>query len=149
MTGRKVVAFAAIVAIGPQTLNPSARDIIRQPRALLEAEIVAVLDAARHVLDGRTFRLSYQPDRPGPLFLMGPGGRPRYLRTTSGQFGSAADIEINDSAFDMVPGRVAVKAGDIQRIGGRTVRALTAPYVLHKGALGGPPPGTIMSLWLD
>src|SRR5438045_5307992 len=43
-------------------------------------------------------------------------------------------LEINDSAFDMLAGRVPVTADPIQLLDGRTVRPFSAPYRLHDGA---------------
>src|SRR5712692_10271681 len=48
-----------------QVLNPHPRDVIVQPRALINAEVADVLEAARRAVEGRTFRLSYTPGGPG------------------------------------------------------------------------------------
>jgi hypothetical protein len=82
MRGRRVwagtawVLGAALTAQG-QVPNLRPREVIVQSRPLLDAEMVAILEAARQVVEGRTFRLSYTPGGPGPDFQMGPGGRPR------------------------------------------------------------------------
>lgn len=196
MRGRHtaLVAFVLLAGVASHTqrLNPSPREVFTLPRNLFEAEVSAVLDASRHALDGRTFRISYQPDGPGPDVLMGPDGRPRYIRATSGNSGQADVVtflhytrtparmcggtsepgelvleyenagrgwsvksrsrrasEINGAAFDMLAGAHPVTAGPAQRIGDRPARPLIAPYKLPEGAIGGPPPGTMMSLWLD
>jgi hypothetical protein len=67
-----------------QTLNPPARAIVTQSRALTQAEMAQVLAAARDAVAGRTLKLSYQPDGPGPEVLMSTNGRPRFVRTVSG-----------------------------------------------------------------
>ena len=122
------VVAAWVVSAGlaqGQVLNPPPRDVINQSRPLMDAEVVTVLEAARRAVEGRTFRLSYTPTGPG------------------------ADIQINDAAFDMLQGRRPLTSGPVERSGDRTLRALVAPYQGPEGALGGPPPGTLMSLWLD
>jgi hypothetical protein len=78
-----LLAAGALVVPG-QTLNPGARTIVTQSRALTQAEIAQVLTAVRTALAGRTFRLSYQPGGPGPEILMAEDGRPRIVRTVSG-----------------------------------------------------------------
>ena len=75
-----------------QVLNPHPRDVIVQPRALINAEVSDVLEAARRAVEGRTFRLSYTPGGPGADIQMGPGGRPRYIRMISGQEGHAETV---------------------------------------------------------
>jgi hypothetical protein len=67
-----------------QALNPSARDILKSERVLQPAEIAAVLAATRVAVSGKTFRLSYVPNGPGPEVLMGADGRPRFVRAISG-----------------------------------------------------------------
>ena len=207
-TSLVALALLASGASHAQTLNPSPRDVISRSRALLDVEVVAVLEAERHAVDGRTFRLSYQPSGPGPDIQMGPDGRARYIRMTSGlEFGSTSvtnggppvtqsghkdvvtflhdtrtvargcdgtprgdelvleyendgagwrvkartrsAMEINDAAFDMLAGQRPVTTGPVQHVGTRTVRPFVAPWQLPEGALGGPPPGTVMALWID
>jgi hypothetical protein len=84
----RLLAAAFLATIGPaltsQTLNPSARDLLNASRPLQPAEIAVVLAAVRDAVSGRTCRLSYAPMGPGPEMLMGPNGRPRFMRTTSG-----------------------------------------------------------------
>jgi hypothetical protein len=188
------VAGVLATAVGPaaQTLNPQPREVIRVSRSLLEAETAAVMAAARAAVDGRTFRVSYQPGGPGVDFQMGPDGRPRYLRMTTGEQGHSDTVtflhytrmeargcdgtprsgelvreyenkdagwtvkartrsvaEVNDRAFDMLAGHQPITAGPVQTLDGRTVRPFVAPYQLPAGALGGPPPGSSMALWLD
>jgi len=84
-----LVAFALLASVvsQAQTLNQSPREVISQSRALIDAEVAAVLEAARHAVDAHTFRLSYQPGGPGADIQMGPDGRARYIRMTSGQSG--------------------------------------------------------------
>ncbi|PYR42499.1 MAG: hypothetical protein DMF95_28195 [Acidobacteria bacterium] len=90
MTPNRLLLPTIVCAIGvspatlPQTINPSAREILNGARPLLTAEIASVLEAARHAIDGRTCRLSYQPGGPGPEVLMGSNGRPRFVRAVSG-----------------------------------------------------------------
>jgi hypothetical protein len=67
-----------------QVLNPPARDFLNTNRPLQPAEIAAVLAATRVAISGKTCRLSYVPNGPGPEVLMGANGRPRFMRTTSG-----------------------------------------------------------------
>jgi hypothetical protein len=189
--GALCVLVLALVAEG-QILNPSARDVLRQSRSLIEAEVALVLAAARVAVDGRTFRLSYEPGGPGADIQMESDGRPRYIRFTTGEQGHGDTVtflhytrirarscdgtaqpgdlileyenkgagwtvkartrsiaELNDAAFDMLAGRRVVTAGPIQKLNNRTVRPFVAPFQLPDGALGGPPPGTTMALWLD
>jgi hypothetical protein len=197
MTGRRVWVGAAWVlsaglASQGQVLNPPPRDVIVQSRALIDAEVAAVLEAARHAVEGRTFRLSYTPGGPGADIQMGAGGRPRYIRMLSGQEGHAetvtflhytgtaapgcdgmprtrelvleyehkgstwtvkartrSGVELNNPAFEMLVGHQALASGPVGRLGDRRLRALVAPFQRPEGALGGPPLGTLMSLWLD
>lgn len=80
------ISFAVtIAAVHAQTLNPSARDVIILTRALTGAEVAIVLEASRQAVAGRVMHLAYQPDGPGPDFLMRADGRPRYMRSTSGR----------------------------------------------------------------
>jgi hypothetical protein len=81
------VAFGtAIVPAAPsQTLDPPARVILGAARPLQPAEIAIVLTAAREAVAGKTCRLSYAPNGPGPEVLMGANGRPRFVRATSGR----------------------------------------------------------------
>jgi hypothetical protein len=47
-------------------------------------------------------------------------------------------------------GDQALTSGPVERLSDRTLRALVAPFQRLEGVLGGPPPpGTLMSLWLD
>ena len=197
MRGRRVWVGAAWVlsaglASQGQVLNLPPRDVIIQSRALIDAEVAAVLEAARHAVERRTFRLSYTPGGPGADIQMGPGGRPRYIRMLSGQEGHAetvtflhytataargcdgmprtgelvleyehkgstwtakarmrSEFELNNAAFVMLAGHQALTSGPVERLSDRTLRALVAPFQRPEGVLGGPPPGTLMSLWLD
>jgi hypothetical protein len=83
-----LLAIACVMATSPaarsQTLNPPARDVLNSPRPLLPAEVAIVLAAVREAVSGKTCRLSYAPNGPGPEVLMGPNGRPRFVRATSG-----------------------------------------------------------------
>jgi hypothetical protein len=185
------VVSAGLASQG-QVLNPPPRDMIIQSRALMDAEVAAVLEAARRAVEGRIFRLSYTPTGPGIDIQMGPAGRPRYIRMLGGQEGHAdtvtflhytgtaargcdgvaragelvleyehkgstwtvkartrSGVELNDAAFGMLQGRQPLTSGPVERVGDRTLRALVAPFQRPEGVLGGPPPGTLMSLWLD
>src|SRR5262245_13019447 len=79
-----IVFSVAAIGGAAQTLNPPPRVVVAQSRRLIQAEITQVLAAARGAIAGRTFRLSYRPDGPGPEVLMGPNGWPRFVRTVSG-----------------------------------------------------------------
>jgi hypothetical protein len=198
----------AVPIVAAQGLNPPASEVIALKRALTGAEVASVLEASRKAVAGRVMHLAYQPDGPGPDFLMRSDGRPKYMRATSGRdFASASawgngaghtesghvdvssfthytgaaargcdgtprteelviefentgrgwtarartrgDSEINGSAFEMLAGHTQAMSGDSRDIRGRAARAFVAPYVLPAGATGGPPPGTMQSLWLD
>ena len=93
-----LLPVAYVMATSPaapsQALNPPARDILNSDRTLQPAEIAAVLAATRVAVSGKTCRLSYVPNGPGPEVLMGANGRPRYVRASSG--------------YDYGSGRVAV-----------------------------------------
>jgi hypothetical protein len=67
-----------------QVLNPPARDILNTARVLQPGEIAIVLAAVREAVSGKTLRLSYVPNGPGPEVLMGTNGRPRFVRAVSG-----------------------------------------------------------------
>jgi hypothetical protein len=196
------------VAVAAQGLNPQAREVIVLGRALTGAEVALVLEGSRKAVAGRVMHVAYQPDGPGPDFLMRSDGRPQYMKATSGRdfasssasangstrtesghvdvssfthyTGSTArgcdgtprtgelvidfentgrgwtatartrtDSEINGSAFEMLAGRTEAVSGDSRNVRGRRARALVAPYVLPAGSIGGPPSGTMQSLWLD
>jgi hypothetical protein len=90
-----VLSAAALVtasASAAQTLNPSAREVIRHSRALIDAGKAAVPAAARVAVDRHTFRLSYQPGGPGADIQMGADDKPRYIRMTSGERGQADTV---------------------------------------------------------
>jgi hypothetical protein len=83
-----LLPMAYVMATSPaapsQALSPQARDILNTDRPLQPAEIADVLAATRVAVSGKTFRLSYVPNGPGPEVLMGANGRPRFLRAISG-----------------------------------------------------------------
>jgi len=83
-----LVLVAYVMATSPaapsQALYPPARDILNTERSLQPAEIAAVLAAVREAVSGRTFRLSFVANGPGPDVLMGANGRPRFVRAISG-----------------------------------------------------------------
>lgn len=83
-----LVLVAYMMATSPAALSqavyPPARDILNTERSLQPAEIAAVLAAVQEAVSGKTFRLSYVPNGPGPEVLMGPDGRPRFVRAVSG-----------------------------------------------------------------
>jgi hypothetical protein len=76
-----VFAVAFVSGAAAQTLNPAPRAVIAQTRSLTQAEVVQILAAARDAVAGRTFKLSYKPDGPGPQVLMAANGRPRFVRS--------------------------------------------------------------------
>ena len=76
--------MATLPAALSQALDPAARNLLNADRPLQPAEIAVVLAAARAALSGKTLRLSYVPNGPGPEVLMGANGRPRFLRAVSG-----------------------------------------------------------------
>ena len=76
--------MATSPAASSQALNSSARDILNTDRPLQPAEIADVLAATRAAVAGKTFRLSYVPNGPGPEVMMGANGRPRFVRGISG-----------------------------------------------------------------
>jgi hypothetical protein len=198
----------AAVIVSAQGLNPPAREVVGLRRALTGAEVASVLEASRRAVAGRVMHMAYQPDGPGPDFLMRSDGRPQYMKAASGRdfvsssavsggasrmesghvdvssfthfTGSPArgcdgaprtgelvidfentgkgwtanartrgDSEINGSAFEMLAGRTRATSGDSRDVRGRAARAFVAPYVLPAGSTGGPPSGTMQSLWLD
>ena len=79
-----VYVLAMSSALLSQALDPAARDILNADRPLQPAETTVVLAATRDALSGKTLRLSYVPNGPGPEVLMGTNGRPRFLRAVSG-----------------------------------------------------------------
>jgi hypothetical protein len=84
-----LLAMVCIVAMSPtlpsQTLDAPARAALNTARPLQPAEIAIVLAAARDAVAGKTCRLSYAPDGPGPEVLIGANGWPRFVRATSGR----------------------------------------------------------------
>ena len=83
-----LILVACVMATSPaapsQTVYPPARDILNAERSLQPTEIAAVLAAVREAVSGKTFRLSYVANGPGPEVLMGANGRPRFVRAISG-----------------------------------------------------------------
>ena len=79
-----LAAVATAAALAAQTLNPSARAVINLPRSLIPAEIAQLLAAVREAITGKTVRLAFKPDGPGPELLMAADGRPRFVRAVSG-----------------------------------------------------------------
>src|SRR5262245_54239128 len=77
--------FFSAAVVAAQGLNPQAREVIVLKRALTGAEVASVLEASRKAVSGRVMHLAYQPDGPGPDFLMRSDGRPQYMRATSGR----------------------------------------------------------------
>jgi hypothetical protein len=67
-----------------QMVHTPAREILKAGRALQPQEIAIALAGAREAVAGKTCRLSYTPNGPGPEVLMGANGRPRFVRGTSG-----------------------------------------------------------------
>ena len=93
-----LAVLAVIVAAQPtvesQVLNPSAREILNTARTLLPAEIAVVLGAVRDAVAGKTLRLTYVPNGPGPEVLMGNNGRPRFVRAVSGHFDPNGHVDV-------------------------------------------------------
>lgn len=79
-----IAVASTVTALTAQTLNPPARAIVNTPRALGPAEVAQVLAEARVAISGKTFKLSFRSGGPGPELLMGPDGRPRFVRGVSG-----------------------------------------------------------------
>ena len=100
-------AMAASATVPAQRLNPSARDILNADRPLQPAEIAIVLAAAREAISGKTCRLSYQPNGPGPELLMGTDGRPRFMRAVSGYNEGAGSVQFDGNGNGILspPGR--------------------------------------------
>jgi len=88
-------AMTTSPAAPSQFINPSPRDILNNERPLQPAEIAAVLAATREAVSGKTCRLSYVPNGPGPQVLMGTNGRPRFVRAISGYGNSAATTGVD------------------------------------------------------
>ena len=78
----------ALLAIAPlaiaQVTGPSPRQLLDLNRPLTVGEIAIVLRAAQEVMDGKTFRLSFENSDSAIRVLMGPGGRPRLTQMNSG-----------------------------------------------------------------
>ena len=83
-----LILLVCVMATSPaalsQALYPPARDILNAERLLQPTETAAVLAAVREAISGKTFRLSYVANGPGPEVLMGTNGRPRFVRAISG-----------------------------------------------------------------
>jgi hypothetical protein len=79
-----VLLMAASLTALSQDLNPSARELLSANRALQPAEIAVVVAASRAAIAGKTCRMAYGPNGPGPEVLMGANGRPRFVRAVSG-----------------------------------------------------------------
>jgi hypothetical protein len=69
-----LLPMAYVMATSPaapsQALSLQARDILNTDRPLQPAEIAVALAATRGAVSGKTFRLSYVPNGPGPEVLM-------------------------------------------------------------------------------
>jgi hypothetical protein len=59
------------------------------------------------------------------------------------------DHDVLSPVFNMLAGALPVEAGGRREIDGRLARALVARYKLPSGAMGGPPAGTMQSLWIE
>jgi hypothetical protein len=96
-----LLPVAYVMATSPaapsQALNPPARDILNTDRPLQPAEIAAVLAATRAAVSGKTCRLSYVPNGPGPEVLMGANGRPRFVRAISGYDYGSGGVAVDGS----------------------------------------------------
>jgi hypothetical protein len=83
-----LIVLVCVMATSPAALSqaryPPAPDILNAERSLQPTEIAAVLAAVREAVSGKTFRLSYVANGPGPEVLMGTNGRPRFVRAISG-----------------------------------------------------------------
>jgi len=87
---KAALVFAIVVTIAGQAPNPQPQDIVKEARPLQQAEVAAVLGAARAAIAGKTVRLAFAPDGPGPDVLFGSDGRGRIVRTVSGTTGGIA-----------------------------------------------------------
>jgi hypothetical protein len=79
--------FAIVLVLVAQAVTPSPRNVLTADRALTPAEIVAVLNASRQAIAGRTLRMSYGTSGTGPEVLMTAAGRPRLMRMSGGVMG--------------------------------------------------------------
>ena len=79
-----IAVSASVAAAQSQTIAPSPADLLKTSRPLVAAEIPPVLAAVRSVLAGKTLKLSYVPEGPGPEVTMAADGRPRFVRAVSG-----------------------------------------------------------------
>jgi hypothetical protein len=102
-----LLAAACAMPASPtaQAPNPSARDILTTARALQPAEIALVLAAVREAMSGKTLRLSYVPNGPGPEVLMAANGRPRFVRAESGYGSPGGHVRV--ITFTEYTGRAA------------------------------------------
>lgn len=79
-----ILAVAISTVAVAQTINPSPRAVIKDPRPLLPAEVSAIFDAVRQAIAGKAFRVGYTPAAAGVEYVMRDDGRPEWMRTTSG-----------------------------------------------------------------
>jgi len=97
-----LLTMSCVMAASPaalsQGVNPSARDLLNANRALQPAEIAVVLAASRAAISGKTCRMAYGPNGPGPEVLMGANGRPRFMRAVSGYNYSSAAVGADGNA---------------------------------------------------
>src|SRR5262249_16622662 len=76
--------LAAIALVAGQAGSPPVRELVQAPRPLAPQEVARVIEGARAAVAGKTCRLAYQPDGPGPDVLMGANGWPQLVSAKSG-----------------------------------------------------------------
>ena len=77
-------ALLAVVLVFGVASRPSPRELLNLARPLTSTEIAAVLDAARRAAARRTFRASALTYHHTSDVLIGPSGRPKFVRSISG-----------------------------------------------------------------
>ena len=80
----RACALLAVVLVFGAASGPSPRDLLNAARPLTVNEIAAVLDASRHAVARKTFQVSSLMFQYSGDVLIGPAGRPRFVRSISG-----------------------------------------------------------------
>jgi hypothetical protein len=79
-----VLLLALTLGVAGQDQSSRPQDLLQSDRPLRANEIATLMGAVRAAIAGKTVRLAYAPDGPGPDILFGPDGRRRIVRTVEG-----------------------------------------------------------------
>src|SRR5256885_15176497 len=97
--GESMRAAFLLALVAGQAVGGTPQALVTEVRRLEPAEIARVLAAARTAVAGRTVRLAFVPDGPGPDILFGSDGRRRIIRSVSGISGGLVSGDGSSSTF--------------------------------------------------